>query len=205
MGLLALGLLGTLLSPGGSELYRFVMYGSFLAVPVVLWRILSSPWRRILFPAVFLLLLLTSLPTFFVHNNLVSLMADHPSEIAAGRFIEEVTVPQDLELFWTDGASAPAMYFSPAARFLGPPQATELPTVEDFRRGYEAFLDRFVSGESPYPYSLMLISKKLPFQGQHLYGIAATDPLWDEFHRLADQGSLLYTNGDVWVYGRPHD
>lgn len=196
LGLGAFCAAGTLLSPGGIQFNRYIMYGSFLAVPVVLAFVVQRRWHKLLLPALLGVVFLLSFPTILAHNSTISSTAHKPSDHNAGQFVGKAT-GGDAARVRVFGDPVIATFDNPSIVSIGYELASfrsadELSAgMRDYVSIYLRERDSSDGGQLP----IFLFSDRLVTSAQHLFGILPDDPLWTEIADSLGQASQIYDSG----------
>jgi len=203
VGVIALSIAITLLSLGGTEFYRFLLYGGFFTVPIVLRFLLSLPGNRgrLAVGLAFSLFFVLSFPTFLAHNNLVGISGYYPSELQAGNFLNQTSGGQGEGLtIFNDPSESGLLSFSvPEARLITTPQAPELKGKEDFWQA----VDREAQGFKEWAATrgaFFYLSQRRVTTSELFFGIQPHDPEWEELQDSLAQTNKVYENGMVQLY-----
>lgn len=205
LGVLVLSVGGTVLSPGGQQFFRYVMYGSLFAAPLVLGFVCRWRVRRFVLPALALVFFATSLPTFLAHNSTISTAAFHPSEVAAGRFLRFATGGEsdEVQLFGQSYTSDVAYYYNLDSSYVPEFQLAEIKDAADLREHMRKYVEGFLSEhgpQNPYRYPVYLSSQREVALTQHVLGVAPDDPLWSEVSLGLAQAGRVYDSGRIQIY-----
>jgi hypothetical protein len=201
LGLGTVSIIATVISPGGHQFFRYVMYGSFLAAPVLLVFVMQQRWRRFLLAALVGAFFLSSFPTMLAHNSTISQTAYHPSEVSAGRFVRQASGADgdSVRLF---GETWVAQYFSPSLVPVHEFQLVDIRDVDELRAGIGRYVEGFLAerergGEA---LQMFVFSDKTILLPQHLFGITPDDPLWAEVKGDLGRADRVYDNGHTQMY-----
>lgn len=206
VGVLMLSAAVTALSPGGSEFYRFLLYGAFFTVPILLRFVLDLPsaGRRLALGLTVASFFVLSFPTFLAHNNLVGTSTYYASELEAGTFLTETTAGQNSQFFHLAGESGLLMYSSPDSVLTASGQAPEFKGREEFWRSINRLVAGFrqsspsAGGESVYFYA----SKRDIALHQNMLGVSPDDPGWSALAGRLGQSNKIYDDSTVQLYAR---
>jgi hypothetical protein len=192
-----------LVSPGGAEFYRFLLYASFFTVPILLRYVITLPDRKrfvcaiVAFPLFFCL----SFPTFLSHNNQVGLSNIYDSELKAGSFLRQITTARgdDLSVFIDPNNVGLLLFEIPEAHYAPTGQVAELHVQDDYWRSLESSVTNFknnvISKSAFYMSSRRIISTA------HLLGISPDDPHWKQIEKeLDDSSDKVYVNSTSIIY-----
>jgi|GEM_PF-3061290 hypothetical protein len=137
LGTAAAVAMATVVSPGGQQFHRFLLYAPLLAAPllmVCLRRHLANAGPLL----VSALLLLAVVPTFLAHSNLVSSDSYYEEQVAAGRFLARSLDDGGSGVsLYSGGAAFVGRYFAPFIYLDTGPMLDQGPTsnTEDSVRG----------------------------------------------------------------------
>ncbi|MDD5038460.1 MAG: hypothetical protein PHN78_04000, partial [Dehalococcoidales bacterium] len=199
LGVMALTAAVTLGSPGGSEYYRFLLYGAFFTVPIILRFLLnlSSNNRRLSLTLLIIVFSILSFPTFLAHNNLVGTSTYYPSELQAGSFLERsYGKGEELAIFYSSGESGLLLFSVPDAYFRAAGEASHFKDKNDFWQSMNQLVDAF-GGSSAANYKVCYLSKKIMVLSQHFFGVTLEDPNWQKLKDRLSYKDKIYDNGDV--------
>ncbi len=196
----------TLLSPGGSEFYRVILYGPFFTVPILLRYLarLPSLARLIAWRVLAVCLFALSLPTFYAHNNLVSGSVFYPAEINAGQLMGRIgDGTSDKPRIYVDSSEEGVTSFSvPNASFriiVDPPL---LKNRDGVSKALQSAIESFF-GSNPGGHVFFYLSKRRLLAAEHYLQISPSDPLWTKVKRTLAEADLIYDNEVVTVFARP--
>lgn len=187
------------LSLGGYEFFRFLQFGSFFAIPLVLGFIwsLSRFRKQIAVALVIVPLFLLSLPTFLVHNNTIEADAVYPQEVAAFEFLAEKYGDGDgIGVFTSETDKTLSMFHLPKADYFINTCLVYTPK-NVFYTGIEPMLVHF---EHYQKERVFVYSEKFYWHYYHIYGIMPDDPKWAEFRANFVGLEKIYDNGFIQIY-----
>ena len=197
----------TLLSMGGAEYYRFLLYAAFFTIAIILRFLLSSPrtWRRFALGLAISLFFVLSFPTFLAHNNMVGVSTYYPSELEAGSLLRETSAGegQGLTVFFDQGDVGVLSFSVPDARFVTTPQGAELRDKQEFWQAADSQVDSFKSlgtGTRESNAFFYLSQRRMAF-AQLFFGAGPQEPEWEELQDSLVEANKLYENGIVQIYG----
>ena len=204
-GLVGIGTLSgilTLLSLGGAEFYRFLLYGGFFTIPIILRFLLglSRNKRRLAVGLAIFLFFVLSFPTFLAHNNLVGLSGYYPAELQAGSFLKQASGGrgESLTIFNEPSESGILSFSVPDAIFMTTPEAPELKGKEDFWGAVDRQAELFeATGQRAFFY----LSQRRVATSELFFGVQPQDPEWRELEDSLAETNKLYENGMVQLYG----
>jgi cytochrome b len=209
VGVLALTVLFSFLSPGSGEFYRFFLYGAFFTVPVLLKHLITDlgRTRHVGIGTLVAFFFVLSLPTFLAHNNQVGLSAYYPQELEAGRFLEKIVGGRGRGLsVHSDPAEFGLLAYSiPFARFLLTPEA---PFLEDreglgraLRKSILSFRHTIPAPRGDLP--LFYLSERRKMLAQHLLQVDQRDAIWSEAEKTLNEEAVVYDNHAVKLFMLP--
>lgn len=205
VGVVALSAAVTLLSIGGAEFYRFLLYGALFTVPIILrfLLVLLARQRRMVYGLAVSLFFVLSFPTFLAHNNLVGVSTYYPSELQAGSFLRQASGGQGegLTLFNDPAENGVLSFNVPNASFVTTPQGSELKGKDDFwqaaAKSVQSFSARTSRGERIPAFYL---SQRRLVVAEHFFRIRPEDPQWDELRNSLGEHNRVYENGTIEIY-----
>lgn len=131
--LAGLSLLAGFLSPGASEIYRYIQFGNVFAVPLAMvWLSrpgLRGPWDRAL---VCVVLGVLAFPSFLAGGDRSASLVYYPEQVEAGRWIATRATSGERRFAVGPGWSV-ILYYSPEGSVMRPPGIDEI--KEDNYRG----------------------------------------------------------------------
>jgi hypothetical protein len=206
VGIIILSTVVTLLSLGGTEFYRFLLYGGFFTIPIILRFLLSLPRnrRRLAAGLAISLFFVLSFPTFLAHNNLVGISGYYSPELQAGNFLNQTTGGQgDGLIIFNDPSESGLLSFNvPEASLVTTPQAVELEGEEDFwqalDRAAQGFKDPATrAGQSEV---FFYLSQRRVASNELFFGVQPYDPEWEELQDALAETNKVYENSMVQLY-----
>lgn len=193
---------GTIISPGGYDFYRIIVYGSFLAAPLVLYFLLAGRRGRILALALSGMFLALSFPTLLAHNTSISQQANRPSEVAAAQFLSRALEgKEDVPRLF--GGSDKYWYYSPALTiqqtvYLGASLGSA--SLEEYRSAWADYVDQFLRRGAEGEETVFSFSFESIVDARHLLRMPTNDPLWGEVRQNLSEADLFYDAGRVQLY-----
>ena len=202
VGIIALSAGITLLSLGGTEFYRFLLYGGFFTVPIILRFLLGLPRNRRRFAVglAISLFFVLSFPTFLVHNNLVGVSGYYQPELQAGDFLKRASGGQGngFTIFNEPSESGVLSYSVPVATFATTPQAPEMKGKEDLWETIDRQVELFkVMWQGP---AFFYLSQRRVAAAELFFGAEPQDPHWKGLQDSLAQANKVYENGIVRLY-----
>ncbi len=189
----------------GDQASRYVEYGGFFAVPIVLAFMSRAVPQRLrvalVLPAFFLL----SMPTFLAYHGRATLNAFYPAERRSAEFLvsRSPRTEEELNIFTGTRELYYYSYYLPKSTFkLTPWGVQKRADIQFVWNSIDSLVAAFVTGSSigTQENAVFIFSQAFPLTYQHLNGISSNDPRWLRVKaRLADT-NLFYNNGHVQMY-----
>jgi len=196
---------GSIVSPGGYDFYRIIVYGSFLAAPLVVHFLLAGPRAKILPLAVSGAFLVLSFPTLLAHNTAIGQQSTHPSEIAAAKFLSPAVAGKENVTRLFGGSFGPdrVEYYAPglipnAVGFPG--QGTDIVDLEEGRAIWRSYLEDFVDEADQGRDAVFVFDYQDVVFWRHLYRLPENDPLWSQVRQSLSRTDFFYDAGRVRFY-----
>jgi len=195
----------TIVSPGGNQFYRLIVFGSFLAAPLVVHFLLAGRRARMLPLAVTGVFLALSFPTLLAHNTNIGQRAVQASEVTAAQFLgrEVEERENDTRLFGGYFGTDRVIYYATGLipnTVPFPKQAADIVDVEEGRalwaRNVRTFLDEADEGRE----AVFIFDYQDVIFWRHLFGLPENDPLWGQVRQDLAQADLFYDAGPVQIY-----
>jgi len=188
---------------GGVQYYRFLMYGSFFTVPILL-RFLTNlgKGKREIFikvDAVALLIVLfftLSLPTFLAHNDRINIDTYYPYELSIGGFLGSVYGKGD-------GVTAPiVLYYMPNGHFRTEVAWAYVKDKEEAFRSIDNWLQGFLTAKNEvWQHEIVLLfSKRFLIPYERDLGINSTDPYWSQLRCKLQYVNRVYDNQHAQIH-----
>jgi hypothetical protein len=200
IGVTLLAAILTLAGAGGSQYFRFLMYGGVFTVPILFSRIKLAKPRVRAFALVVLVcsLFLLSFPTFLAYNPNVSLYSYYSDELAAGVFLERMYGGgKTLEVYQEGGGWA--TYHLRYARWKREWEAWQLGTQEAAWANLDGLAADF-SRQHASTTHLWIFSPRLAGNFRYLYGIRPNDIRWELFKSELARNERIYDSGIVQIF-----
>jgi hypothetical protein len=205
LGIGVMAVIAALVGGTGDQASRYVEYGGFFAVPIVLAFMSRAVPQRLrvalVLPAFFLL----SLPTFLAYHGRVTLNAFYPAERRSAEFLvsHSPRTEEDLNIFTGTRELYYYSYYLPKSTFkLTPWGVQKRADIQFMWNSIDNLVAAFVTRSSigARENAVFTFSQAFPLTYQHLNGISSNDPRWLGVKaRLADT-NLFYNNGHVQMY-----
>jgi hypothetical protein len=203
LGILLLSVTIGLVSAGGLQLFRYVMYAPLVLAPLLLLSIRHLPWRLggVGLGALAVSLVALAVPTFFAHYPTVRTEMFYAYEIAPAQTLGLHDDGSKLLLIAPAAAEIAYVHYLPDAEFSGTPVEFTL-TDKD---GVWAFIDGQVdlvmcdrcTGKRVILY---VLSNRPRVYYKHNFGIPLGDPRWDAVRIRLEERASIYDNGFVTLY-----
>lgn len=198
LGIAAIGVFGLILTPGGYEVQRVLMYSPLFLVPITL-RVLGRGTGRVRgyflagFSGLFLAL---SLPTFLAHNGRISTDAFYPYEYASGEFARSIYGSgHGMKIFLYGDAALPLIYNGVrAADYYG---VWDVRSEDDFWQSAFGLVAGFQTVGAK---GILVLSMRGKGGYEHILRIKPTDRNWAELEKRAMVADRVYDNGYVQIY-----
>jgi hypothetical protein len=201
MGIIALSVIAVFVSLdiGGYQFFRFLQFGGFFVVPLVLgllwaWR----KYRKAILASLVVVLLLLSFPTFLAHNSTIEADTVYPQELSAGEFLEaEYGTGEGLCVSTDRTTRSVLLYHLPDALFLTDPEWVYVPDGGDWRQSIDKFEKDF---ESVTMEKVFVFSARMPWLLHHVFGVSPTDYEWSRLREKLSKYEKVYDNGFIEIY-----
>ena len=194
-----------LVSPGGLQFFRYVMYAPLVLAALLLLAISRLPrrLRRVGLGALAVSLVALAVPTFFAHYPTVRMEMFYAYEIAPAQTLSgHGDDGSGLRVFAPAAGYVAYIRYLPNAEYMGTPTAFLLKGYDGLWAHIDQQADIFVSA-SDAKVSIYALSNRPPVYYKHNFGIPLDDPRWDALRiRLEGQHavSAIYDNGFVNLY-----
>jgi hypothetical protein len=205
LGLIMLTAVAILLSPGGSQFFRFILWGAFFAVPVTLTFFLKSTRRikRAISVVAVILFLMLSFPTFLAHNNHANSTNTYPIELAATGFLgQNYPSGNGLTVFEIPAWKAPLLYDVPQADIRIIPESVRIRDKADAWDNINNLVASFENshGQSAESQLLCFFEERAKGDFSFFWGVQPTDPEWNILKERLSSTNKIYSNGQVIMY-----
>ena len=196
---------GSIVSPGGYDFYRLIVYGSFLAAPLVVHFLLAGSRAKILPLAVSGAFLVFSFPTLLAHNTAIGQQSTHPSEIAAAKFLSRAVAGKENVTRLFGGSFGPdrVEYYAPGLipNAVGfPVEGTEIVNLEEGRAIWRSHLEDFVDEADQGRDAMFVFDYQDVVYWRHLFRLPEDDPLWSQVTQSLSRADLFFDAGRVQFY-----
>lgn len=201
LGVIAVSTLAVLatLKLGGYEYFRFLQFGCFFAIPLVLGLVWSLRRfrKQIIIGLLIIPLFVLSLPTFLAHNNTIEADAVYPEEIAACKILEaEYGKGDEVGVFTSEMNWTLTLSYLPNADYFVNECLVYTPK-DVFYRGVESLLENY---DNYMDEKVFVFTPRFYWYYYHIYGITVDNPKWDEFRDKLAGLEKVYDNGFVQIY-----
>jgi len=185
----------TLISSGGAQFHRFMLYAPFFTIPLIF---LLLRRRKHFLTIVCLLLMVLSLPTFLANNGRITYGALYPTEVSAGNFLES-SYGKGVGLnIYSGGWAYNFIYFNLYnARVATEGQSVYMSTPKEYWEQIQIVRVNFEKGEGD---KIFIFSEKIKMTPQHLLGITPEDPQWKDFMGDLQKNDKIYSNGEGFLF-----
>jgi hypothetical protein len=224
IGIVTLGAIGLVLSPGGFEIQRLFYYAPFFFVPIVLRFINDTPAESAsnetalerqhasIYPLglhikkyasniLLILFFILSLPTFFAHNSRISTDAYYSYDYSAGEFLESIYGSGEGLNIYYFGDIFPQIVYS-GLRNINLYRLSDW-AMENHTVSWQKPNNLITSFENAPGGSLFVFSLRGKGYYEHLLAIKPSDPQWSALELRLQNGSKIYDNRYVNVYKPP--
>jgi len=204
--LAAVVVVASIVSTGGYDFYRLIVYGSYLAAPLVVHFLLAGPRAKILPIAVSSAFLVLSFPTLLAHNTAISQQSTHPSEVAAAQFLSRAVAGKEnvTRLFGGQFGPDRVNYYAPGLipnNVNFPKQAADILDVEEGRALWRSHVENFVEQADEGRDAVFLFDYQDVVFWRHIFSLPENDPLWSQVREGLSEADLFYDGGRVQFYG----
>ena len=195
-GIFGLSILAVLasLNEGGYQFFRFLQFGGFFLVPIILASTLKL--RKGLAIGLVLLVVL-SFPTFLAYNTTIEANAISPQEIQAGQYLESVYGNGNGLVVYTDDITAGVLlYYLPNAYYVTN-SVLSCVSKNDLVPSINHLFTQFNSNADD---KVFVLSPKLEWDYIHNLNVSAEDPEWGRLGANFVDDVKIYDNGFVQIY-----
>jgi hypothetical protein len=204
--LVAIGIMGgmaTLVGGVGDQASRYVQYGGFFAIPVVLAFISRAIPKGYI--AVVLTFFMLSLPTFLAYHGRASIDAFYTSERSSAEFLRShfTRTEEQFSIFTGPREQSFYIYHFPQSRFTSAPGGVrQRGDIQSAWLDINGLVAAFATGSSVGAQGdrVFIFSRAFPMTYEHLLGISPDDPRWLRVKAHLADGNPFYDNGHVRMY-----
>lgn len=195
---------GMVISKGGYDFYRFIVYGSLIAAPLVLHWLLGQRLRGLRVVALSAMLIALAVPTMLAHNTSVGTQATQRSEIGAARFLARSVPEGPNENIRLYGPLRTVAYYRPDLiphEVTFPRQAADIRSIDELRGHWDEYLGNFIREGEQGKKTLLTFDKRDIIYWRHIFGLPEDDPLWSRVReRYLKQADRVFDAGRTQVY-----
>lgn len=204
LGIGGMTAIAALINGTGDQAARFLEYGSFFVVPLVILFLARRTWRQIVPGLVLLSFLALSLPSFLTFHGQAAQDSFKVEEKSAALFLADTYAGEEegLLLYSSPRERLFHTYYLQEATFESSPFAVSSRNdVPVFWQGMGDLMDSFSeSGGSPTQRSVFVFARPFVLTYEHLLALSPEDPHWlDVKGRLAETNAF-YDNGLVQMF-----
>jgi hypothetical protein len=202
LGILLLSVTIGLVSTGGLQLFRYVMYAPLVLAPLLLLSIRHLPWRLggVGLGALAVSLVALAVPTFLAHYPTVRMEMFYAYEMAPAQTLSSHGDDgSGLRVFAPAAAYVPYIGYLPNAEYMGTPVEFTLEDYDGLWAYLDGELDSFMSASGGRA-SIYALANRAPVYYKHNFGIPLDDPRWDIVHIRLEGQAPVYDNGFVTLY-----
>jgi hypothetical protein len=204
LGIAVLTVILALLTGTGDQLARYLQWGTFFAVPLVLLFASRALSTRLATAVVCVPLFVLSLPSFLAFHGNESTRRFYSQERSAAEFLEGLYSGADsgLSLFSGLRGRSYYVYYLPNANFHSSIDAVlSRGDASVVWKDLELLVARF-AGRDPglNPRSVFVFDEVFPQTYYHLLGISPSDPGWEIMKARLATTNAFYDDGMVQLY-----
>lgn len=208
MGVIILVIILTLLSTGGYQFYRFLIFSPFFLIPII-FRFsfsINNQMKKHIITLLITFLIVFSLPSFLSNNSLISTKKIYQQEISIGEFVNQsktVDTEKELTVFQSGSQKKTFLLSVPnnvtfrieRAYYTGVQSTSDL--NQTLNEMASDFLEHSPEDEDK---SIFVISSRLMIFHQHTLGIYPTDPIWIHLSNRLNDRNKIYINDQAQIY-----
>jgi hypothetical protein len=201
-GIALLTFLIIIVSLKGTEYYRYLQYGGFFAVPIVLrfFMSLNYPLRHLALVFLIVAVFVLSFPTFLVHGRYCATASYYPSDTAAGQFLEmNYDRGEGLTVYSSHG-EALGYYYLPEASFVPEGEAWHVANPAGLWRAMDRQLTSFDRNGGLEEKRVFIFTKRQRATWEALLGVPADAPGWTVVEKRLNEQRRIYDNGSIVMY-----
>ncbi len=201
-GLMLLSVTATVISLGGDQFFRFLVFAPVFTAPLLIRVLQQSPTgRRAVLGALVLATVLVSLPTLLAYRSPVEMYTYYPYEYYAGRFISLATVGEDPEIYSLALSRLPVLRYKRDAHYFDEGQVNvNLIDEAGLWKAVSGLEQRFRTAPTRAPLGLFLQSARPKVYYQHVFGITPTSREWADLEQRLSAADLTYDSRHAKVY-----
>lgn len=202
-GVIIVGIIGFLFSPGGIEGQRLLMYTPFFLVPIIMWYFskIKMPYRSHVSTIAIVILFVISIPTFFAHNNRIDTDTYYSYDFSPGEFVKAIGgTGKELAIFSYGDTRQPITYYVSDATYITTSRTLDIKDETVLWNEAETLIVRFEQLKRER--KIFISSERGKGFYEHLLGVEPDNRNWEELERrLQNTYVRIYSNGFVIIYG----
>jgi len=207
MGVIILVIILTLLSTGGYQFYRFLIFSPFFLIPIIFRFLFSinNQMKKHIITLLITFLIVFSLPSFLSNNSLISTKKIYQQEISIGEFVNQSKTGdtgKELTIFLSGSQKKTFLLSVPNATYrIERGYYTGVQSTSDLNQTINEMASDFLK-HSPEDEdkSIFVFSSRLMIFHQHTLGIYPTDPIWIHLSNRLNDRNKIYTNDQAQIY-----
>ncbi len=201
LGIFLLAGTATLISSGGSQFLRYLMYAPLVVAPLLLMTVgrLTLALRRVGLAVVVVSLVALAVPTFLANYATVQMDTFYAYEEAPAQMLGRHATSTSALLFGPAGSYAPYIRYLPDAQYVPVPEFAALKNDTGVWGYLENDLNDFTAGRNE-GVSIYIYSTRPRATYWHNFGIPLDDPSWDAIRSHLEGQAAIYDNGFVTLY-----
>lgn len=199
IGVMIVGIIGLLISPGGVEGQRMLMYAPLFLLPLLIWYFskLKERVRNYAFILIPLIFFALSFPTFLAHNNRINTDAYYPYDYASGEFMESrFGSGKGLNIFSLGDTTLPIIY-------AGVRDSNYYGTWEIIKNETDMWqqIDSLTTnwGNTQGQHNMFILSQR-GMGCFELWGVKLADPRWSQLEQSLLNDNRIYDSSYVRIY-----
>ena len=187
----------TSLNIGGYQFFRFLQFGGFFLVPIILIFILSLKFNKVVIIGCSVLLFVLVLPTFLVNNSTIEANVVYPQELQAGQYLQSSYGNGSGLIVYTDAeTSGILLYYLPNANYVID-DPLDVTNQEDFVQWAKQIFTQFNNDPRD---TVFVLSPRLQWGYVHNLNMSISSPELVKVSNDFSNNIELYDNGMVQVY-----
>lgn len=205
LGIGMLTVMVALVNGTGDQIARYIEYGSYFAVPIVLTFIARAVSWRLGLALVVIPFFVLSLPTFLAFHSQIAVNAYYPQEHHAARFLksQQGDADEDLALFTGVRDRHLYLFYFPSGEFYSSVfsilKRSERELLwQDTGNLVSTFIAQ--SPDVPQGKRVFVFSQGFQMTYQHLNGVSPEDVEWLRVKAQLATTNAFYDNGQVQMY-----
>lgn len=201
VGAIALTLIGLITSTGGEQYYRYLIYGSFVTVPVLIASLTASkPRRNTILASLMILFYVLSFPTFIAFNAHTPTNSTYFYEFSPSRVLtSSFGVGQGLTVITSQLVKGGLIVnFLPYANVRIEPDYHYIESEKGLweQLGYLiSEFDRSNDGKTVF-----IFTERIKLYYNYIFGISPQDPEWLSIRQRLLRSNQVYDNRGAQIY-----